>query len=103
MGAKQIEPKPEPHPCARLPFVYDPPQKRGEPYRGRNFWHVSPSGDYDQECRLGDAFARELLGFLRETGNWGIARLVLVGMMNSRGGKHNGIEIGFLGMISRVL
>lgn len=103
MGTKQIQPKPEPHPYTLLPFVFDPPRKRGEPCRQRDFWHVSPSGDYGQECRLGDAFARELLGLMRERSDWTIARYVLVGMLDSRGGKHNGIEIGFLGVISQVL
>ena len=44
MATKQNKRTPEPHPYTRLPFVFDPPNKRGEPYRLRDFWHVSPNG-----------------------------------------------------------
>ena len=103
MATKQNKRTPEPHPYTRLPFVFDPPNKRGEPYRLRDFWHVSPNGNYNQECQLGDAFARELLGFMREQNEWDIARYVLLDMITSNGGQRSGIEVGFLGTICGVL
>lgn len=100
MSAGQTGQTPEPHPYTLLPFVSDSP-KRGD--ANRNFWCVHPNGDYDQECRLGDALARELLGFMHEQNEWHIARYVLLGMITSNGGQRSGIEVGFLGTICRVL
>ena len=69
--------------AAHLPFV-----------QGRNYWSVTPSGDYADDCATGRAYARDALLWM-VCGDFG-AMLGYIVQAMPRGTNMGGIEIGFL-------
>lgn len=56
----------EPHPITHLSFVRDETPNRKD-NKGRSFWNVRETGDYVDDCILGNAKAREALAYMRAT------------------------------------
>jgi hypothetical protein len=88
------------HPITSLPFVFDhaPTSRRNSK---RSFWHVTPSGDYGEDCRTGSRYAVEYLRVVAEedkavyrSGGW---LALIVGAMRKAlaDGERSGIEGDF--------
>lgn len=76
-------------PAACLPFVIVD-QETG---KVTNFWNVTPSGDYGDDCEAGRAFAYDLIDHIADTQFPGIFDRVTDAM--PRGDARSGIERGF--------
>lgn len=83
-----------PTPLDSLPFI-----KREE--NSRDFWHITPSGNYSEEYLLGVEYARQFLQYLIEYRQRQLLGWIVRDMM-----RHNtpcGIELGFMGHVALVL
>jgi hypothetical protein len=86
------------HPITILPFVKDAAPKSRSDLR-RSFWHVEPTGDYGEDCRIGHRYAIEYLRYeLGERESPGYLGWIVKDMPD----KFGGIEVGFLNMVGRV-
>jgi hypothetical protein len=87
------------HPIAGLPFVADRPPNdpAGLP---RCFWSVKPIGDYEADCRTGNAHALAYLRYLRAEGSRGPGHLSLI--VGDMPREITGIEVGFLSIIDHA-
>ena len=61
---------------------------------GKDYWHVSRSGDYATDCATGRAHADELVRVMRAEGNPGLLHHVVEAI--ALGGQFDGgVEVGF--------
>lgn len=80
-------------PIASLPFVRGGPELLGKP--ARDFWHVpNGSGRWEVDYKLGQHFAGECLGIMREMGSGVALTLAVQGMVER--GSVGPTETGFL-------
>ncbi len=82
------------HDVLSLSFVSD----RKKPLKGRqprNFWNVTPTGDYGKDCETGSQLALEWIAYEEANiGGPGILSKIVEDMPR----ELSGVEIGFLGM-----
>lgn len=85
------------HPYDRLPFVVS-----GKAGTGRNFWAPRPSGDYNDDCSLGEQYAEAAIPMMRDDHH--LLQLIVMGILE-RGDKvkDRGVVVGFFSRISRRL
>jgi len=81
-------------PAACLPFVIVD-QETG---KVTNFWNVTPSDDWGDDCEAGRAFAYDLIDLIADTGLPGILSWVASAMPT--GDARTGIETGFWHVIA---
>ncbi len=85
--------KAELRPSHDLPFVSD-----------KNFWNVTPTGDYQEDCRTGVRYARLLVHWMREHRyDDGIPMLGFITLDMPAGKAHKGLKVGFFGEFARYL
>ena len=87
------------HPFESLSFVLDrAPNSRSD--KQRCFWHVEPTGDYGEECKIGQRLAIEYLRYRQraDPGGHGVLGLIVRDMPP----EHTGIEVGFLHIIDHA-
>ncbi len=85
--------KAELRPSHDLPFVSD-----------QNFWNVTPTGDYQEDCRTGARYARLLVCWMREHRyDDAIPMLGLITLDMPAGEAHKGLKVGFFGEFARHL
>jgi hypothetical protein len=85
------------HPYDRLPFVTCP--KDGT---GRNFWAPRPTGDYNEDCCLGEQYAEAVIPMLRDDHN--LLGLIVVSIMaHGDDARDRGVVVGFMLRISKRL
>lgn len=72
-----------------LPFVGRDLREAGHP---RNFWDVSPSGDYAADCETGRMYAEDCLAYMRVNASPILLKSIVMAMPR----EFSGIEIGFL-------
>jgi hypothetical protein len=65
---------------------------------GYNYWAVQPTGQYGNDCTTGKKFAYEYLEFLAKGPAFPLQWI----LEDMRKQCHNGIEVGFLGTVTRV-
>lgn len=70
--------------------------KEGRKTMGCNFWTVSPSGNYSADCKTGNALALEYLKFLTKSA------FPLQWIVFDMPREATGIEVGFLGVVTRA-
>jgi hypothetical protein len=70
-------------------------RKRGDGYR---CWVVEPSGNYGANCKTGNALALEYLKFLTKAA----FPLQWIEFEMPREAERTGIEVGFLGVVTRA-
>ncbi len=76
-----------------LPFVSD-----------KNFWNVTPTGDYQEDCQTGVRYARLLVHWMREhCYDDAIPMLGLITLDMPAGKAHKGLKVGFFGEFARYL
>ena len=75
------------------PFVVDKKMPDG---RGRCFWQVEPTGNYTDDCITGRRLALEYLESLQSS------LLLLQWIVSDMPADQSGIEIAFLGTVSRA-
>ena len=86
-------PQAGPRPSDDLPFVSD-----------KNFWNVTPTGDYQEDCRMGVRYARLLVHFMREhCYDDAIPILGLITLDMPAGEAHKGLKAGFFEGLARHL
>ena len=56
---------------------------------------VEPTGDYARDCAAGREMARELVGFMRLTGNVTMVQHTVRALVE-RGPSHQGLYVGFI-------
>lgn len=79
-----------------LPFVRD-----GNPSNsGREFWHVSPTGDARMDFTLGGTMGRQALNCLRKTEFSPLLGWIVGGMVSC--GQFGPVEISFMDVIARA-
>ena len=89
------------HPIGQLPFVSS--SRAGS---GRDFWNVRPTGDFSQDCYIGEAFGRAALAYIRQRPSddplpgW---LLGIVAREIARKGDDSGIVTGFFGIIGAAV
>ena len=89
--AKTVAPK-----LSDLSFVKSL-RERGKRGGGYNWWSVAPSGDYGADCLTGRKLAFEYLKYLQH------ATLPLQWIVDDmRKQELNGVEVGFLGTVSKA-
>jgi hypothetical protein len=68
----------------------------------RDFWAVTPSGNYGLDCDAGSTLALQYLEFLAAgRGGWAILQAAVLDMIAK--GDRSGVAVGFMGVISRAL
>jgi hypothetical protein len=90
----------EDHPIARLSFVKTLDRVREGPSgrpSGRCFWNVTPSGNYTEDCIIGEKLALEYLAYEEAHTDVGTILAWIVGDMPQ---KHTGVEVSFLIMVA---
>ncbi len=76
-----------------LPFVSD-----------KNFWNVTPTGDYQEDCRTGVRYARLLVHWMREHRyDDAIPMLGFITLDMPAGKAHKGLKVGFFEELARYL
>src|SRR3954447_25469775 len=79
-----------------LPFV-----KRRRNGAGFHYWNVKPTGNYGQDCAIGNQLARLILPHLKYHGGISLLGSIVVDMMRTKQPeKHRGVIIGFMSEIS---
>ena len=89
-------PKPvTPHPtdCSFVKVI-----KEGRKLMGCNFWVVSPSGNYTEDCATGRKLALEYLQFIRRAA----LPLQWIVFDMPRQAERTGIEVGFLSAVTKA-
>jgi hypothetical protein len=84
----------EPDPITKLPFVADRKKPFAPGQWPRCFWSVTPTGNYEADCRTGSHYA---LAYLRYRGTQQVSDLPTIVKDMPR--DITGIEVGFLAMI----
>jgi len=88
----------KPLPFPPLEFIKDQPGG----IHPRDFWAVSPSGNYDADCQTGARLAHAYITLLCEgKGGWAILMSAVQDMIAKN--DNNGLVVGFMGVISRAL
>jgi hypothetical protein len=92
----------------KYPMPFFEPRKSG----GINAWNVSPSGNYAEDCKTGNAFAIQFLKSCDKTYGWQSLLQVIVADMIRAGTdgefpngypKINGVVIGFMSVIGSAV
>jgi len=66
----------------------------------RDFWSVSPSGDYAHECFTGELYAYELINHIKKENFKPLLGWVIFAMQEKVG--HSGIEVGFFSVFAEI-
>jgi hypothetical protein len=86
-------------PIALLSFVTDREPTDDNNLR-RVFWHVSPSGDFHDNCTLGRAYGEEAARYLQREGLSPALGWIVMDMIRAFGGKvqqpDSGLVVGFM-------
>ncbi len=85
-----------------LPFVRG--ATKAEMKAGRKFprvfWSVTPSGDHEADCKLGDEYARQALDYITDAKTPYVLAWVVEDMI-ALGNKSSGVELGFMSHVAR--
>jgi hypothetical protein len=84
--------KTEKHPIADLPFVADRKKPFAPGQWPRCFWSVTPTGNYEADCRTGDEYALAYMRYRNATSEIGSLATIVKDMPRDL----TGIEVGFL-------
>jgi len=76
-----------------LPFVSD-----GRGGQGVKWWNVPTTGDYSQDCRMGEWMAEALVRRVQQTGERWLLGSVAMEMVESKAAR--GQVVGFMGRIA---
>jgi hypothetical protein len=78
--------------------------RQGKRYRGRNWWIVTPTGEWGLDNKIGADLAEELIAYERANGGGGGSlQLVVLSMIDHATEKDHGIIVGFMSYIADVL
>ena len=94
------------HPFLELPFIKDIKKSEvKEKGQLRNFWSVSPTGDYTEDCITGAEYALTFLECLKTNPDKYNVPLqwIIFDMPKDRAEGRSGIEVGFLSVLSEAL
>jgi len=78
-----------------LPFVADIGKGKN---KQRTFWHVTPNGNYDDECVIGKDYARRAIAYMQEQNFTPLLGWIVLAIQDKS--NHSGIEIGFMSVIA---
>jgi hypothetical protein len=91
-----------PHPVSALPFVRTATEdEKAAGAAPRDFWAVSPSGDYATDCGTGAHYASLAVDYMSATRSPHMLGWVVADMMALQR-SHSGIEVGFASVFSRL-
>lgn len=63
-----------------------------------SYWHVTPRGDWCEDCRIGREYADLFVEFMRDGDRPFLLQRVMEDLVRS--GKKSGVEVGFLHWMS---
>ena len=71
--------------------------------RGRNFWNVSPSGDYGKDCETGYTYGAMTYAYMKANRPYGgTLGTIVLGMMKSDADRDKGLIVGFFSFFDGV-
>jgi hypothetical protein len=96
--------KPKPPQLTALSFVTDA-SNIGSKLGGYCYWHVSPTGNYTDDCELGAKLASEYLSFIGQwptNGNQTLLTCIVRDMIDlaKAGSPWSGVHVGFLSNVN---
>lgn len=103
-AAKPAKAEPKANPDVPLPFVNRTGAKNGQDSglhgNGAKYWDVTPSGNWAEDCAVGDEYARLFINAIRKNDDgrplvsWIVRDMV-------HGGRFSGVEAGFIQRLGR--